>query len=203
MQLAKKLGAGLALLLTLAACGGETPDRAIPKLEDESSMLRVVLNTNRGDIELELDEEKAPITVANFLTYADSGHYDGTIFHRVIPNFMVQGGGFTESFEQKPVLDPIQNEATNGLLNLKYSISMARTAAVNSATSQFFINVVDNGFLDHVPNNPAQFGYAVFGRVVSGQEIVDGIAATPTGSSVRFPTDVPVEAIVINSVTRQ
>ena len=161
------------------------------------------MSTNRGPIELALDEEKAPLSVANFLAYVDSGHFEDTIFHRVIPGFMIQGGGFTLDYAQKPTQDPIKNEATNGLKNVKYSIAMARTGVVDSATAQFFINVVDNGFLDHRDTSTQGFGYAVFGKVVEGFEVVDAIAALQTGSGGRFRTDVPVEPVVIQSITRK
>ena len=226
MHKVRKIGSGLALglLLTLvASCGGETPDRTpqvqedapaasaadgaangtSAPLADAATGVGVVLSTNLGDIELLLDDEKAPLSVANFLAYADSGHYEGTIFHRVISGFMVQGGGFDQSMQQKATQDPIENEAANGLKNLKYSIAMARTNVVNSATSQFFINVVDNGFLDHRDTSSAGFGYAVFGRVVAGQDIVDQIAASQTGAAGRFPRDVPLEPIVIQGVSRK
>ena len=226
MHKVRKIGSGLALglLLTLvASCGGETPDRtpqvqedapaasaadgaangASAPVADAATGVGVVLSTNLGDIELLLDDEKAPLSVANFLAYADSGHYEGTIFHRVISGFMVQGGGFDQSMQQKATQDPIENEAANGLKNLKYSIAMARTNVVNSATSQFFINVVDNGFLDHRDTSSAGFGYAVFGRVVAGQDIVDQIAASQTGAAGRFPRDVPLEPIVIQGVSRK
>ncbi len=208
MQIARKLslGFGLATLLALlAACGGETPDRkpqAVQEVaQDDSSMTHVVLATNKGEIEFALDPEKAPISVANFLAYVDSGHFEGTIFHRVIPGFMVQGGGFDTAYQQKPTLDPIVNEATNGLKNVKYSVAMARTSVVDSASSQFFINVADNAFLDHNPSG--NFGYAVFGRVVAGTDLVDQIAAVQTGAAGRFAKDVPVEAIVIEGARRK
>jgi len=196
------LNACLALSVVLSACGGETPERelAAQRQSDDSSVIRVVMSTNKGDIEIELDTVNAPISVANFLAYVDDGHYNGTVFHRVIAGFMVQGGGFDEALQQKPTSDPIQNEANNGLKNLKYSLAMARTQVVDSATSQFFINVVDNDFLNH--QGQANFGYAVFGKVVGGFEVVDAIAATPTGPAGPFRSDVPVETVVINSVTR-
>lgn len=169
---------------------------------------RVKLQTTKGVVVIELDREHAPKTVENFLAYVASGHYDGTIFHRVIPGFMVQGGGFTADMKQKPTLPPIRNEAGNGLKNLRGTVAMARTGRVDSATSQFFINLVDNGFLDHHDNSPEGFGYCVFGHVVEGMDVVDAIAATPTtttmvqdpSSGQRFPfRDVPKDAIVIES----
>ncbi|AGA86173.1 peptidyl-prolyl cis-trans isomerase [Streptococcus pneumoniae] len=140
---------------------------------------RVLLNTSLGEIELELEAEKAPISVENFLGYVDSGFYDGTVFHRVIPGFMVQGGGFGEGLNQKPTKAPIKNEADNGLHNVRGTVAMARTQNVNSATSQFFINHRDNDFLDH---GSRDFGYAVFAKVVRGMDVVDQIAQVPTGN---------------------
>ena len=152
----------------------------------------VLISTSLGDIKLELYEKEAPITVANFLSYVEEGFFDGTIFHRVINNFMVQGGGITADMKQKPTKAPIKNEADNGLKNERGTIAMARTADVNSATSQFFINHKDNSFLDH---GVRDFGYAVFGKVVEGIEIVDKIAAVQTR-----PGDVPVETVSILSM---
>ncbi len=140
---------------------------------------RVLLNTSLGEIELELEAQKAPISVENFLGYVDSGFYDGTVFHRVIPGFMVQGGGFGEGLNQKPTKAPIKNEADNGLHNVRGTVAMARTQNVNSATSQFFINHRDNDFLDH---GSRDFGYAVFAKVVRGMDVVDQIAQVPTGN---------------------
>jgi peptidyl-prolyl cis-trans isomerase B (cyclophilin B) len=150
----------------------------------------------KGVITLELDSDKAPKTVANFLAYVAQGHYDDTIFHRVIPGFMVQGGGFTAGMSQKPTGAEIQNEANNGLKNDHYTVAMARTSAPHSATAQFFINVADNGFLNHTAPSAQGWGYAVFGKVVDGKEIVDGIAAVRTGRK-GFHDDVPVEDVVI------
>lgn len=159
-------------------------------------MTKVTLDTTKGTITLELNEEKAPETVANFLDYVKSGHYDGTIFHRVIDGFMIQGGGFTKDMDQKPTREPIRNEAMNGLKNERGSIAMARTVVVDSATSQFFINLVDNDFLDFRTPTPQGFGYAVFGKVVDGMEVVDEIAKARTGFSGPHQ-NVPEEAIVI------
>ena len=155
-------------------------------------LVGIKMTTSEGVIELALDREKAPLSVENFLTYVESGHYNGTIYHRVIKNFMIQGGGFSEDMRQKATLPPIKNEAENGLKNERGTIAMARTRSVDSATSQFFINVVDNKFLDH---GVRDFGYAVFGKVTSGMDIVDAIAATKTG-----PRDVPITPIVIQTV---
>jgi peptidyl-prolyl cis-trans isomerase A (cyclophilin A) len=156
----------------------------------------VLMSTSMGDIKIELYPEKAPITVENFLGYAKDGFYDGTIFHRVIPGFMIQGGGFTPDMNQKPAKDPIKNEADNGLKNDKGTIAMARTNVVESATSQFFINQASNDFLNH---GSRDFGYAVFGKVVEGMDVVDKIAAARTGS-VGMYQDVPEEVIMIKSV---
>ncbi|KZE25918.1 peptidyl-prolyl cis-trans isomerase B (cyclophilin B) [Crenobacter luteus] len=156
----------------------------------------IKLSTNFGDILIELDHEKAPKTAANFEAYVTAGHYDGTIFHRVINGFMIQGGGFTKEMEQKPTLEPIQNEANNGLKNEAYTLAMARTMAPHSATAQFFINVVDNDFLNFSSESSQGWGYCVFGRVVEGKEVVDRIKTVKTGRS-GMHQDVPVEPVVI------
>ena len=162
----------------------------------------VVIDTNKGEIMVELDDVKAPISVKNFLTYVDTGYYKETIFHRVIANFMIQGGGLNAELQPKPPENaPIKNEAGNGLKNVRGTIAMARTGIVNSATSQFFINLVDNSFLDHRDESSSGFGYAVFGKVVGGMDVVDKIAAGPTGMRNRF-SDVPVETVVIKDVRR-
>ena len=153
-----------------------------------------------GTITLELDEAKAPATVANFAQYAKDGHYDGTIFHRVIDGFMVQGGGFTRDMNQKKTREPVRNEAMNGLKNRRGTIAMARTMVVDSATSQFFNNLVDNDFLDFQSPTPQGFGYAVFGKVVSGMEVVDAIAKVKTGSAGPHQ-NVPETPVVIRKVT--
>jgi cyclophilin family peptidyl-prolyl cis-trans isomerase len=155
--------------------------------------------TSLGGFTLELDADKAPITVANFLTYVDEGFFDGLIFHRVIPGFMIQGGGLSSDMEQKKGKAPIKNEAANGLQNKRGTVAMARTGVVDSATSQFFINLTDNGFLDH--QGPANFGYAVFGKVVDGLDTIDRIAKEKTGRR-RGHDDVPVSDVVIHSAKR-
>ena len=149
-----------------------------------------------GVITLELDAEKAPKSVANFMRYVGKGHYDGTVFHRVIPGFMVQGGGFAAGMTQKPTDGEIENEATNGLKNDMYTVAMARTNAPHSASSQFFINVGDNKFLNHTGQNASGWGYAVFGKVVSGTDVVDKIKTVKTGRK-GFHDDVPVEDVII------
>ena len=161
----------------------------------------VLMETSLGNIKIELDQAKAPITVKNFLSYVDEKFYDGTIFHRVIGNFMIQGGGFTADMQQKRAKAPIKNEAGNGLKNMTGTIAMARTNVVDSATAQFFINVVDNDFLNHQNTTPQGFGYAVFGKVIEGIDVVDKIKAVKTGSKMGF-SDVPAETVVIKSVKR-
>lgn len=159
---------------------------------------QVLLKTSHGDIKLELNAEAAPISVENFLRYADAGHYDGLIFHRVIPGFMIQGGGFTPDMDQRPVGKPIKNEADNGLRNDRYTVAMARTQVVDSATSQFFINLGNNEFLNH---GGRDFGYAVFGEVVGGQHVVETIAKVSTGTT-RGHQNVPGSPVVIQGVER-
>ena len=155
----------------------------------------VKMTTTKGDLRIELDEEKAPISVANFLSYVNKGFYDGTIFHRVIRNFMIQGGGFEPGMKQKPTDAPIKNEAKNGLKNEKYSLAMARTGDPHSATGQFFINTTNNGFLNNAEAQDG-WGYAVFGKVVEGQSVVDELGAVKTGRK-GFHDDVPLEDVVI------
>ncbi len=164
-------------------------------------MTTVLMKTSLGEVTIELDESTAPVTVANFLRYVDEGFYNGTIFHRVIAGFMVQGGGFTPDMQQKPTHAPIQNEASNGLKNKKYALAMARTPEIHSATAQFFINTVDNDFLDFRAPNPSGYGYAVFGRVTAGFDTVDAIEQASTGIHGYFQ-DVPNTPIVIESITR-
>ncbi len=162
--------------------------------------MKATIETDLGAIELELDEKKAPVTVKNFVDYAKSGHYNDTIFHRVIDGFMIQGGGFTADMNQKSTKEPIRNEAMNGLKNARGTIAMARTMVVDSATSQFFINLVDNSFLDFRNPTAQGFGYAVFGKVTKGMETVDKIAKVQTGSR-GMHQDVPVKPVVIKKVT--
>jgi peptidyl-prolyl cis-trans isomerase B (cyclophilin B) len=160
----------------------------------------VILHTSFGDIHLELDAEKAPKTVENFLSYVNSGHYDGTIFHRVINGFMIQGGGFTPGMDQKTANAPIENEANNGLKNDQYTVAMARTNEPHSASAQFFINVANNDFLNFRSPTPQGWGYAVFGKVVSGTDVVDKIKAVKTGAK-HWHNDVPVDDVIITKAT--
>jgi cyclophilin family peptidyl-prolyl cis-trans isomerase len=162
----------------------------------------VIMSTTMGDIRIELDAEKAPVTTKNFLDYVSEGFYDGLIFHRVIPGFMIQCGGFDPQMKQKGTKSPIKNEATNGLKNKVGSIAMARTNIVDSATAQFFINVKDNDFLNHTSPAPDGFGYAVFAQVVEGMDVVHAIEKVKTGNR-GLHQDVPVDAVVINSVRLQ
>jgi cyclophilin family peptidyl-prolyl cis-trans isomerase len=204
----KARGWALAIVFSLASLGAALfapPGGAQPAAAQGAAAKGekpvVTLTTSLGVIELELDAEKAPVTVENFLAYVDAGHFDGTIFHRVIPDFMIQGGGFTTDFEQKPTRSPIKNEATNGLENARGTVAMARTNVVDSATAQFFINLKDNDFLNH--SGPGQaYGYAVFGRVTKGMDVVDKIAAVPTGSRGGHQ-DVPKANVVIESAKRK
>jgi peptidyl-prolyl cis-trans isomerase A (cyclophilin A) len=167
--------------------------------EAKKAKPHVLIQTSLGDIELELNPDKAPVSVENFLSYVQSGFYANTIFHRVISGFMIQGGGFDKDLNQKPTRDPIKNEAGNGLSNLRGTIAYARTNVVNSATAQFFINHKDNPFLDHRDESDQGFGYAVFGKVVQGMDVVDKIAAVKTGVQ-RGMGDVPVTPVVVLSV---
>lgn len=159
----------------------------------------VIIETNKGTIEAELWDDKAPVSVKNFLQYAGEKFFDNTIFHRVIDGFMIQGGGFTPDMKQKTTNAPIKNEASSELKNVRGTLSMARTMDINSATSQFFINLVDNDFLDHSGNSPQTFGYAVFGKVTKGIEVMDAIAKVPTGNS-GFHQNVPKEPVIIKSI---
>jgi peptidyl-prolyl cis-trans isomerase B (cyclophilin B) len=156
----------------------------------------VEMTTSAGVIRIELDDQKAPVSVKNFLHYVNSGHYDGTVFHRVIKGFMLQGGGFEPGMKQKPTVAPITNEANNGLKNDRYTLAMARTSAPHSASAQFFINVKNNDFLNFTAESPQGWGYAVFGKVVGGTDVVDAIEKVSTGSSGGHG-DVPVEDVVI------
>jgi peptidyl-prolyl cis-trans isomerase B (cyclophilin B) len=160
----------------------------------------IKLETSHGDITIELDEAKAPLSAANFTQYVKDGHYDGTIFHRVIDGFMIQGGGFEPGMKQKPTRDPVQNEAKNGLKNDHYTIAMARTSDPHSATAQFFINTTNNDFLNHSAPTPQGWGYCVFGKVTGGMDVVDKIGKVKTGNS-GFHQDVPVDDVVIQKAS--
>lgn len=197
----RRLGVALFASALFAAAGSATATNSTT--EGNSNMTtepRVKLQTNHGDIVIELNAEKAPKTTANFLEYVREGFYDGTIFHRVINNFMIQGGGFEAGMKQKKTRQPIENEANNGLRNDRYTIAMARTSDPHSATAQFFINVADNDFLNHTAPTSNGWGYAVFGQVVEGTETVDKIKAVKTGSR-GFHQDVPAEDVVIEKAT--
>jgi peptidyl-prolyl cis-trans isomerase B (cyclophilin B) len=165
-----------------------------------AGMINVTMDTNKGVITLELDSEKAPVTVKNFVEYARAGHYDGTIFHRVIPGFMIQGGGFDTDMKQKDTNSPIKIEADNGLKNTKGTVAMARTSDPNSATSQFFINVADNAFLDYSAPTPQGWGYAVFGKVTDGMDVVESIEKVKTGNNGGHQ-NVPLKEVIIQKVT--
>ena len=178
---------GVAELMSSTVLGGDNS-------QGETKM--VTLTTSLGAIELKLDASRAPDTVSNFITYVEGGHYDGILFHRVIPNFMIQGGGMRAGLVESPTRAPIQNEADNGLKNLRGTIAMARTQDPHSATAQFFINLKDNSFLDHTEKTPAGWGYAVFGQVISGMDVVDRIASVETGS-VGHHENVPIDDVII------
>jgi peptidyl-prolyl cis-trans isomerase B (cyclophilin B) len=186
---------GAAFPQSATADTATTAERSDPMPNDNP---RVLLHTSKGDVTVELFAAEAPKTVENFLAYVRSGHYDGTIFHRVIPNFMIQGGGFAADMSQKPTRDPIQNEADNGLKNAKGTLAMARTMNPHSASAQFFINTTDNAFLDHKAKNPQGWGYAVFGKVVAGMDVVEAIGKVETGNRGGHQ-DVPVEPVAIES----
>jgi peptidyl-prolyl cis-trans isomerase A (cyclophilin A) len=187
-------------ILGLAVGSAQAEDKpAAPAPSSAGDRPMVIVTTSQGSFEIELDAKKAPVTVANFLQYVDASFYDGTIFHRVIPGFMIQGGGFDNTMKQKDTRAPIQNEAANGLRNEPGTIAMARTNDPNSATAQFFINLVDNEFLNH---GKRDFGYAVFGRVASGMDVVKKVAAVPTGTRGGHQ-NVPLEPVVIQSIRRK
>jgi peptidyl-prolyl cis-trans isomerase A (cyclophilin A) len=180
------------IVLLLSLCAG-------PALAQDAGKgnTTIVIKTNKGVIEAVLYKDKAPITVENFLKYVDAGFYSGTIFHRVIPDFMIQGGGFNRYFTQKPTRPPIKNEAANGLKNERGTLAMARTSEVDSATAQFFINLKNNDMLNH---GSRDYGYAVFGKVTKGMDVVDAIAGVRTGPQGPFSSDCPREAVIIESI---
>lgn len=187
------LGMCWALILTLSVL-------VTGAVRAEGKNPMVLISTSAGDIKAELYEDKAPITVKNFLSYVNDKFYNGTIFHRVIPNFMIQGGGFDKDMKQKPTKEPIKNEATNGLKNEVGTLAMARTSVVDSATAQFFINVKDNDFLNHRNEMPMGYGYAVFGKVVDGMDVVHKIEHVATATK-GMNENVPVEPVIIKSIT--
>ena len=193
------VGLVMAIIVGLAPATGLTRDNPENK---GANMVTVTMETNKGVITLELDADKAPESVANFIAYARAGHYDGTIFHRVIPGFMIQGGGFGTDMQQKPTNPPIKNEANNGLKNDKGTVAMARTNIPDSATSQFFINVKDNDFLNHTAPTQQGWGYTVFGRVTDGMDVVALIEGVPTANQ-GGQQDVPVDDVIIEKVTVQ
>ena len=188
----------IALLLSPRTYSWADGDKEEKKERGDHIMVK--LETNMGVVKIELDSEKAPKTTENFLSYVRDGFYDGTIFHRVIDGFMIQGGGFDDQMNQKTTKEPVENEAQNGLKNDKYTVAMARTQDPHSATAQFFINVKDNDFLNHTAPTTRGWGYAVFGKVVEGTEIVDAIKGVKTGN-VGFHQDVPLEPVVIIKAT--
>lgn len=199
------LVAALLCIPVAALADGPTPQPQDESTERKDTMTdsanpRVMLKTSQGDILIELFQDKAPQTVENFLTYVKDGFYDGTIFHRVIPNFMIQGGGFTADMTQKETRSPIQNEADNGLKNERGTLAMARTMQPHSATAQFFVNTVDNDFLDHTAKNTQGWGYAVFAKVVEGMDVVDAIGQVKTTRRGGH-SDVPAEPVVIEKAT--
>jgi len=194
----------ISLMIAIGVYAGEGDKMTEPeKKEPKNANPRVIIETNMGNITVELFQDKAPVTVRNFLDYVKESHYDNLTFHRVIDNFMIQGGGFTKDFEMAAEKKPIKNEAGNGLKNKRGTIAMARTQIVDSATAQFFINVKDNEFLDHRDDTMSGFGYAVFGRVVDGMDVVDKIKAIKTESKtiMGMPMqDVPVEPVIIKTI---
>ncbi len=198
----------VAIVCSLAACAGiaagesATTTAKPQKTTAMPSNTTVVIATSLGDITVDLNADKAPLSVSNFLAYVDAKFYDGTIFHRVIPNFMIQGGGFGPDMRQKPTREPVRNEAGNGLANARGTIAMARTMVVDSATAQFFINHADNAFLNQRDTTPQGFGYAVFGKVTEGMDVVDKIAAVPTGNAGGHQ-NVPVAPVTILKIARQ
>jgi peptidyl-prolyl cis-trans isomerase B (cyclophilin B) len=184
---------------TLEGAPSGSPPLQVPAESPAAGNPVVAITTSFGEITLELFTDRAPVSVANFLTYLGEGFYEGTVFHRVKKGFMVQGGGYTADLTEKPTHPPIQNEATNGLRNVRGTLAMARRVALRSATSQFYINLVDNRVLDHTGYSPDEFGYAVFGRVLTGMDVVDRIGSVPTRMQGEME-DVPVEPVIIKSV---
>ena len=194
----RKLVVALSIGLCLAGTAGAEDAKESKSVKPGHNPV-VVMETSLGTVKMELFQNEAPLSVKNFLDYTNGGYYNGTIFHRVIPNFMIQGGGFTADMKTKPAKAPIKNEAGNGLKNDRGTLAMARSMMVDSASSQFFINVVNNDYLNHRDNSPQGFGYAVFGKVIEGMDVVDKIAAVKTGMQKGFQ-DVPETAVVIKSM---
>jgi peptidyl-prolyl cis-trans isomerase A (cyclophilin A) len=192
----------MSILLALLGFLLQTPAPASP-LQPAPGNPVVVIETSAGAITAELYKDRAPVSVENFLGYARAGHYAGTVWHRVVPGYVIQGGGYTPEMVEKPTRPPIQNEATNGLSNRRGTLAMARTRLARSATSQFYINVANNAALDHRGFAPDDFGYAVFGRVLEGMDVVDKIAAVRTGTTREGMNDVPVTPVLIKSVTEK
>ncbi len=211
-------------LFVLSACGGDSGSvaKSVPVVDDPAEAgsaspvvneelatssaktgSNVVIDTSFGEIRVKLDSDSAPNTVANFLDYVDAGHYDQTIFHRVIPGFMIQGGGFSVDYQRLETRSPILNEAKDGRANERYTIAMARTPLAHSATDQFFINVADNDFLNYRGPTDSTWGYAVFGEVTAGFEVVNAIVSVTTGASGPFSTDAPVEPVIISGISRE
>lgn len=184
------------VIVMASAVAGDTPPTTTAELHP-----KVTIETTEGNIVVELNRSKAPASVKNFLMYVDEGHYNGTIFHRVIDGFMIQGGGYSEDFQRKPTHDPVRNESSNGLKNTVGTIAMARTRDPESATAQFFINVADNDFLDSPAGSPTGTGYTVFGRVIAGMDTVQKILDLPTGHGGPFPKDVPQTTVLIKRVS--
>jgi len=198
---------GIIAALLAASCfvKAEVTQGSVPlqaSAPKEQKNVQIIIDTSMGPIVAELFPSKAPVTVSNLLAYVDAKHYDGTIFHRVISGFMIQGGGFTRDMIQKTTNPPIKNEADNGLKNKRGTLAMARTMVVDSATSQFFINLVDNAYLDFKAKNDREWGYCVFGEVIEGMDVVDRIAGVKTGFSGRHQ-NVPIEPVLINSIRRK
>ncbi len=189
---------------TLSGCSKGPDTAGAPKVAAKAAGPVVTIKTNKGSVDVELYPDKAPQSVKNFLDYVDAGHYDGTIFHRVIKDFMIQGGGFTPDGQQKPTKPPVKNEANNGLKNTRGTLAMARTAVVDSATSQFFINHADNAFLDFKNETPQGFGYCVFGKVIAGMDVVDAIATAEKGPKTPGVfQDRPKDDVIIESIKRK
>ena len=200
------VASALAIAALVVPQSGSDPSKAVGQNAPAQALTPapgnpvVLMSTSMGDVTFELFKDRAPVSVENFLQYVADGHYEGTIFHRVKSGFMIQGGGYTESMVEKPTRPPIQNEATNGIRNSRGTLAMARTRALRSATSQFYVNVADNAALDHRGYSPDDFGYAVFGRVLSGMDLIDRIAAVQTAVRGEHE-DVPIEAVVIKKVS--